>query len=77
MEPIDPQHVLALTAIVQQMINESGDPVGFDAHAWTSRWIQRPLPALGGALPAEYMVTPEGRELVERLVWSMQSGAYQ
>ena len=77
MEPVDPEHVLALTDMVQRMVNESGDPVGFDAHAWTMGWLQRPCPALGWVPPAKYMVSPEGREIVERIVLSMQSGTYQ
>lgn len=77
MEPIDPHHVQELVALVQRIVEESGDPVGFDAHAWTTRWLHRPVPALGWVCPAEYMNTPERREVVERLIWSMQSGTYQ
>jgi len=68
--------VSALATLVQQVVDESGDPLGFDALAWTTRWLDRPLPALGGARPAEYMATQEGRALVETLILQMQSGAY-
>lgn len=66
----------ALVALVQRVVNESGDPVGFDARAWTTRWLRRRIPALGGACPAEYMATPDGRALVKTLIKRMQSGAY-
>lgn len=76
MDPVDPHDVSSLAALVQRVVDESGDPTGFDASAWTVRWLGRPNPALGGACPAEYMATPEGRALVETLIMRMQSGAY-
>lgn len=76
MGPVNPQYVDALTAIVQRIVNESGDPVGFDARAWTLEWIHEPVPALGGARPIDYMLTAEGSALVETLVHRMQTGAY-
>lgn len=76
MDPVDPQYVEALTAVVQRIVNESGDPVGFDARSWTVEWIHESVPALGGARPIDYMGTAEGRALVETLVLQMQSGAY-
>jgi uncharacterized protein (DUF2384 family) len=72
----DPNAVSALATLVERIVVESGDPLGFDALAWTRRWLDRPLPALGGARPADYMATPEGRALVEALILRMQSGAY-
>ena len=72
----DPCDVSALATLVQRIVDESGDPSGFNALAWTTRWLNRPLPALGGARPAEYMASPEGRTLVEALILRMQSGAY-
>lgn len=75
-EQSDPRDLPALVELVQRIVAESGDPVGFDAVAWTKRWIRRPAPALGGARPMDYMETPEGTALVEALVRRMQSGAY-
>ena len=72
----DPRHVSALAAVVQHVVDESGDPAGFDALAWTTRWLAQPLPALGWACPIEHMSTPEGRALLESLIMRMQSGAY-
>ncbi|WP_298824255.1 MbcA/ParS/Xre antitoxin family protein [uncultured Piscinibacter sp.] len=70
------QYVSALAALVQRVVDESGDPAGFDALAWTRQWINEPVPALGGACPAELMGTAEGRAVVETLVMRMQSGSY-
>ena len=66
----------SLIAQVQTMIEESGNPEAFDAAKWVARWIDRPLPALGGQKPVELMGTPGGRALVHNIVARMQSGAY-
>lgn len=64
---------------VEMMLAESGDPevlADFDAGKWLTEWMERPLPALGGAQPADYMDTIEGQEMVSRILAMMQSGAY-
>ena len=66
----------SLIAQVQTMIEESGNPRGFDAAKWVARWTGRPLPALGGKKPVDLMGTPDGRALVHNIVARMQSGAY-
>ncbi|MGE0372650.1 MAG: antitoxin Xre/MbcA/ParS toxin-binding domain-containing protein [Reyranella sp.] len=76
MDGIEPRYVDSLTAVVQRIVDESGNPEGFDAHAWTLKWIQERVPALGGARPIDYMGTAEGRALIETLILQMQSGAY-
>lgn len=65
-----------LVGQVQVMVEQSGDPAGFDAARWVARWMDEPSPALGGKKPAAYMDTVEGQELVSNLVAKMQSGAY-
>lgn len=68
-----------LVGQVQAMVEESGqvgEPRDFDAAQWVARWLERPLPALGGQKPAGLMDTGEGRGLVAQLVARMQSGAY-
>ena len=65
-----------LIAMVQTMVEESGDPTGFDAARWVSEWLTEPLPALGGETPASYMDTFEGQKLVANLLAMSQSGAY-
>jgi uncharacterized protein (DUF2384 family) len=67
---------LRLVAQVETMVSESGDPTGFDAYEWTRQWIAMPLPALNGATPADYMTTPDGIDLVSRILACAQSGAY-
>lgn len=61
---------------VQVMIDQSGDAEGFDARAWTTRWLHEPLPALGGARPVEMLDTIEGQQVVSNALAQIQSGAY-
>ncbi|MCK9507916.1 MAG: DUF2384 domain-containing protein [Pigmentiphaga sp.] len=61
---------------VQTMVDESGQPEGFDAAQWFADWLERPLMALGGRKPAALMNTAEGRDLIARLLATAQSGAY-
>jgi putative toxin-antitoxin system antitoxin component (TIGR02293 family) len=61
---------------VQAMVEESGNPEGFNAAEWVARWLERPLAALGGQRPADLMDTPEGQGIVSQVVARMQSGAY-
>lgn len=68
--------VASLIGKVQTMVEESGDPTGFDAAHWVADWLAKPLPALGGATPASYMDTFEGQKLVAELLSMSQSGAY-
>lgn len=81
-EPLAPdqtERILGLESLigqVQTMVEESGNPEGFDAARWVADWIDRPLTALGGEKPADYMDTREGQLLVSRLLSQMQSGAY-
>jgi putative toxin-antitoxin system antitoxin component (TIGR02293 family) len=65
-----------LVGQVQVMVEQSGEPKGFDAARWVAGWLATPSPALGGATPASYMDTAEGQELVSGLIAKMQSGAY-
>lgn len=68
--------IASLIGKVQTMVDESGEPTGFDAALWVAAWLARPLPALGGATPASYMDTFEGQKLVAELLSMSQSGAY-
>lgn len=65
-----------LVGQVEAMVRQSGNPEGFDAGRWVGDWLQRPLPALGGKKPAEFMDTMEGQNLVARFLAQSQSGAY-
>lgn len=68
--------IATLIDMAQTMVEQSGDPVGFDAARWVSAWLTKPLPALGGETPASYMDTFEGQKLVAELLSMSQSGAY-
>jgi uncharacterized protein (DUF2384 family) len=61
---------------VEAIIQESGDPEGFDAVTWLSCWLNEPVPALGGARPIELMNTLEGQAQVSAVLARMQSGAH-
>ena len=61
---------------VQQMVEESGSPDGFDASTWIADWLVDPLPALAGARPIEFLDTMEGQALVAQLLSQIQSAAY-
>jgi putative toxin-antitoxin system antitoxin component (TIGR02293 family) len=64
---------------VETMLEESGDPElmkDFDAARWLTHWMEEPIPALGGASPADYMDTIEGQEMISKLLATMQTGAY-
>lgn len=61
---------------VHAVVQQSGNPEGFDAALWFAQWLDQPLPALGGSKPAEYMDTAEGRELLSRLIAHAQSAAF-
>ena len=61
---------------VQIIVEESGNPEGFDALRWTEAFLARPMPALGGKTPNEFMETEEGQALIENLLSRMQSGGY-
>ena len=65
-----------LVGQLESMIEESGDPAGFDAKAWIARWLTEPLPAFGGARPADLIDTMEGQGLVSDALAKVQSGAY-
>jgi putative toxin-antitoxin system antitoxin component (TIGR02293 family) len=79
LSPEESERVIGVAKLVGQLvaqIQESGNPDDFDAVAWLSRWLNDPLPALGGARPIELMDTMEGQSLVSTTLAQLQSGAY-
>ena len=79
LSPEDGERVVGVAKLVGQleaMLEESGDPAGFDAPRWLSRWLREPLPALGGVRPIELLDTMEGQSLVAAALSRIQSGAY-
>lgn len=65
-----------LVGQVETMVQESGDPTGFDAAQWLAGWMSKPVAALGNRCPEEFMETSDGREMVSQLLARAQSGAY-
>ncbi|MQA40559.1 DUF2384 domain-containing protein [Rugamonas sp. FT29W] len=73
------ERVLGLARLIGQVaaiVQQSGDPAGFNAAAWVSDWIEKPNPALGNRRPAEFMDTLAGQEVLAGLLAQMQTGAY-
>lgn len=77
--PAESERVLGVGRLlgqVEAIVRESGNPDGFDASAWLTRWLREPLPALAGARPLDMLDTIEGQRLVSDMLSRMQSGAY-
>lgn len=77
--PDESSRVLGLARLIGQVaviVEESGNPLGFDPAAWVASWMETSVPALGGHRPGHFMDTAEGQSLVSQLVARMQSGAY-
>ena len=68
-----------LLGMAQEIVDNSTTPEAraFDSAKWLGQWLERPQPALGGRKPADLIDTAAGLELVQRLLGSIQSGAYQ
>ena len=79
LSPGESERVVGFAKLVGQLaeiVQESGNPEGFDAAAWMSNWLNAPVPALGGARPIDLMDTMEGQALVATTLAQLQSGAY-
>lgn len=73
------ERVIGLACLMGQvaaMLEHSGDLKGFDVARWVGEWLERPVPALGGGRPADYMDTLTGQELVSSLIVQSQVGAF-
>jgi hypothetical protein len=65
-----------LLGTVDQIVQESGDPTGFDAGRWLGGWIQVPARVLGGDRPASYLSTVTGQAFLRTLLLRAQAGVY-
>ena len=65
-----------LVGQVQTIVNESGNPEGFDAKEWLDDWLTRPLPALGGDCADNWLDTADRRAVIFNILACTQSGAY-
>jgi len=68
--------IASLVGQVQAIVEESGDPDGFDAAMWLSAWLVEPLAALGGERPLALLDTMAGQALVAATLAKAQSGAF-
>lgn len=79
LSPEESERIVGFARLVGQleaMLQDSGAPADFDAGAWLARWLTEPLPAFGGARPADLVDTMEGQGLVAAALAKVQSGAY-
>lgn len=70
--------ILQLESLIGQtveMINESGNPGGFNAAAWMVGWINSPNRSLVGRRPAQYLNTLGGHKIVSDVLAISQLGA--
>jgi putative toxin-antitoxin system antitoxin component (TIGR02293 family) len=73
------ERVLGLQRMVgqiQTIVEECGNPKGFDAAIWAGNWLTSPLPALEGHRGIEYLGTITGQQLLSDLLMRNISGAY-
>ncbi|MFL9952459.1 MbcA/ParS/Xre antitoxin family protein [Paraburkholderia nemoris] len=68
--------IAVLVALVQLIVEQSGNPQDFDAESWLTQWLHSPVPALGSRPPIELLGTPDGVALVSLTIARMQSGAF-
>ena len=77
--PDESERALGMAKLIGQaesIVQQSGNPAGFDAGKWVADWIETPQPALGGHRPDELLDTAEGQRMISDLLARMQSGAY-
>lgn len=66
----------SLVELVERIVDESGDPEGFNAAAWLGQWLEQPQSALAGQRPGDFLDTYVGIEFVRNLLLRAQTGAY-
>lgn len=71
------ERMAVVVATVQRIVEESGDPDGFDARQWVREWVHEPLRTLGGTRPIDLLQTDEGLDEVLRLLRQAQAGTYR
>lgn len=73
------ERVIGLMQLIGQiafMVEDAGDSKDFDAARWVGEWLERPVPALGGAKPSDYMDTTTGQRLISNLLVQSQLGVF-
>lgn len=64
----------SLIGLAQKLVNQFGNPSGFNTPQWVGEWIETPIPALANAKPADYLDTGEGVKLVESTLMRTVTG---
>eukprot|EP01034_Spumella_vulgaris_P007345 gene7345-9357_t len=59
--------------LVQRMVDECGDPTGFDAKDWLHHWLVGAVPALGDRRPLDVLKEPGGLEVVRSLLMRIRT----
>lgn len=62
---------------VQNIVEECGDPEGFNAAKWFGDWAFSHNSSLGGECPADYFDTVAGQEVIANLISAIRHGVYQ
>jgi uncharacterized protein (DUF2384 family) len=65
--------LVGFAAVMAQAVGDTGD---FDPARWIIRWLESPLPALGGRCAAEFMSTRSGQSLVDDMLQRTTGAAY-
>jgi len=64
-----------LVGMADKIVADSGNPEGFNAAKWTGRWLNSTVPALQ-TKPCAFLNSIRGQAILEKLLLSIQSGAY-
>lgn len=73
------ERVIGLMSLIGQvavLVEGSEDPKGFDTARWVGEWLERSVPALGGAEPASFMGTLTGQAMVSGLLVQSLAGVF-
>lgn len=68
--------IATLSVVVQRMVDESGEPVGFDARVWLDQWLLTWVSALGNRRPLDVLNEPGGLDVVQSVLMRAQSGTF-
>lgn len=77
LSPSEGERLLGFARLIGQvevMIDESGDPTGFQSARWMRAWLEQEVLALGGRKPRDLLDTMEGQSVLSEMLASVQSG---
>lgn len=60
---------------VQRMVDETGNPMGFDARPWLDQWLSKLTPRLGDRLPIDVLREPGGLDAVRNALMGTRTEA--